>query len=253
MEYGLAFIRDNVYFTVPTSAKSSGVNGIYELSFEEDGENRTVTEYSLDQNKDGGSFEVLGLEAAGDKLALILEDNGQIKVRGYDSKSGQQVGEITLAQTEDYFQRYEAYSNDQTLNLVFQRSTDNTNQDSQFHKVVFSVDFTDGMKLIDQTNLDYEDSEVYMRSRMTMLYRDAKLYVVFTSTEAETPEGVYLEFVHPMHLLIRVYEAGMPIYEGELMTDVNDDGIRFINMPADQYSRVVPMDEDRIVDHIKLQ
>ncbi|MGO4107024.1 hypothetical protein [Paenibacillus sp. YAF4_2] len=253
LESGLAKIGDHVYFTVPTTADSTGTNGIYELSFEEDGTTRTVVEYSLDQNKDGRSIEVWGLEAVGDKLALILMENGHPVVRGYDPNSGQQLGNIVLDQTDvQYSGQYEVFDNDQILNLVFQNRSV-TDYDIRAHKAVWSIDFNSGMQLIDKTNVDYERNwHDTLRSRMTMLYRSGQLYVVYTSTEPRPDDQYFADSYLPIQLLIRVYNDNQLLYEGELVSDLNDDRINTLNMASGQPYETQP-DDNRMFYHLKLQ
>ncbi|CAM3334617.1 hypothetical protein PALU110988_16920 [Paenibacillus lupini] len=253
LERGLAKIGDHVYFTVPTSAETTGTNGIYEPSFEEDGTTRTVAEYSLDQNKDGGSLEVWGLEAVGDKLALILIENGHPIVQGYDPDSGQLLGNIMLDQTGiKYSGQYEAFNNDQILNLVFQKKSV-TDFNIRAHKAVWSIDFNSGMKVIDKTNLDYEtNGQDNFRSRMTMHYQGGQLYVVYTSTEPRPNDQYYADSYLPIHLLIRVYKDDQLLYEGEIDSDLNDDFINTTNIPYGQ-SFDINSDDYRMFDHLKIQ
>jgi hypothetical protein len=253
LERGLAKIGDYVYFTVPTSAETTGTNGIYELSFEEDGTTRTVAEYSLDQNKDGGSLEVWGLEAVGGKLALILMENGHPILRGYDPDSGQLLGNIVLDRTDiQYSGQYEAYANDQILNLVFQKKSV-SDFDIRAHKSVWTIDFNSGMQLIDKTNLDYEtNGHDTLRSRMTMLYRGGQLYVVYTSTEPRPDDQFYADSYLPIHLFIRVYKENLLLYEGEIVSDLNDDRINTLNI-ADGQLFDTNSDDYRMFDHLKLQ
>jgi|GEM_PF-6337934 hypothetical protein len=253
LENGLAKIGEHMYFTVPTTADSTGANGIYELSFAEDGTTRTVAEYSLDQNKEGNSLIVLGLASAGDKLALIMKENGHVVVRGYDPNNGQMIGQMVLDQLDNvYSDQYEAFSNNQVLNLVFQK-TSVSDYDIRTHKSVWSIDFHNGMRLIDQTNLDYENNwHDNFRSRMAVHYLDGRLYVMCTSTEPRTDEQQFLDSFRPIHLLIRVYQANELLYEGEIMSDLNDDRTNTINLPEGQSFDLQPY-EYRMYDHLQLQ
>ncbi|WP_201004478.1 hypothetical protein [Paenibacillus glycanilyticus] len=252
LEYGLAKVGDHLYFTVPTAADSTGTNGIYELSFAEEGTTRTVTEFSLDQNKEGASLAVLGLAAAGDKLALILKENGHVVVRGYDPVSGKMLGNIRLDPSgSSYSNQYEAYTNDKVLNLVFQNNSVQTDYNTFYRKAVWSIDFHNGMQLADATTLDYASTwKDYYRSRMNMQYLDGRLYLVYTFTEPR-PEDRFEGYL-PIHLMIRVYKANQLLYEGELVSDLNDDLVNTFNWPEGE-SYDLQFYDYRLFDHLKLE
>ncbi|WP_336787298.1 hypothetical protein [Paenibacillus sp. MMO-177] len=252
LEYGLAKVGDHLYFTVPTAAESTGTNGIYELSFAEEGTTRTVTEFSLRQNKEGASLAVLGLAAAGDKLALILKENGHVVVRGYDPVSGKMLGNIRLDPSGSvYSDQYEAYSNDRILNLVFQNNSVQTDHDTFYRKTVWSIDFQNGMQLADTTNLDYASTwKDSYRSRMNMQYLGGRLYLVYTFTEPRPEER--LDGFLPIHLMIRVYKANQLLYEGELVSDLNDDLVNTFNWPEGT-SHDLQLYDYRLFDHLKLE
>ncbi|WP_336771268.1 hypothetical protein [Paenibacillus sp. MMO-58] len=252
LEYGLAKLGDHLYFTVPTTAESTGTNGIYELSFAEEGMTRTVTEFSLDQNKESASLAVLGLTAAGDKLALILKENGHVVVRGYDPESGKMLGNIRLDPSGSvYSDQYEVYSNDKVLNLVFQNNSIQTDYNTFYHKTVWSIDFQNGMQLVDTTNLDYASTwKDYYRSRMNMQYLGGRLYLLYTFTEPR-PEDRFDGYL-PIHLMIRVYKANQLLYEGELVSDLNDDRVNTFNWPEGT-SHDLQLYDYRLFDHLKLE
>ncbi|TCN01232.1 hypothetical protein EV294_101685 [Paenibacillus sp. BK033] len=251
LEYGLAKLGDHLYFTVPTTAENTGTNGIYELSFAKDGTTRTVAEFSLDQNKEGASLAVLGLAAAGGKLALILKEHGHVVVRGYDPESGKMLGSIMLDPSSSmYSDQYEAYSNDMVLNLVFQNNSVQT-EHTFYHKTVWSIDFQYGMQLVDTTNLDYASTRKdYYRSRMNMQYLGGRLYLVYTFTEPR-PEDRFDSFL-PIHLMIRVYKANRLLYEGELVSDLNDDLVNTFNWPEGS-SYDLQLYDYRLFDHLRLE
>lgn len=107
--YGLTTISDKVFYTAPTSTNAGGVNGIYELKFTEYYINTiqekynpcTLTTFELNKVNDPTGIQVLGLEAVGNKLALILIKNHKLTIRVFDSETGTQLGETNLK--DDFF------------------------------------------------------------------------------------------------------------------------------------------------------
>lgn len=238
-EYGIAGIGDRVFFVVTSTKDYTGTSGIYELDFSaanEDnryrGESRQLVSFSLDKNAkaDRGSsgIQVFGLETVGDLLVLVLEEDGHLVFRGYDSTNGAPAGEVTI---EGYVSKPES------LNTAYRAFVDedervlNVRFEAQPVPTVFSIGATDeGLKLLARTDLDrmegMVDRDYYYPSKMAISYCNGKLYVLKTVTEIdETSEHSYrLEW--PIHLFIEAYESSQLVYRGELRTDANDDTIR---------------------------
>jgi hypothetical protein len=77
----------------------------------------------------------------------------------------------------------------------------------------------------------FEDGEEDFSGISHMSYRDGKLYVIKTFREPETAESRYTyDIVRPKHFYIYVYEYSKLIYKGELVTELNEDNIRTINL-----------------------
>lgn len=155
-EYGLAIIDDQVYFTVPTAKPFTGTNAIHALTFFEGGispkeETHHIASFSLAQNKqeDAPSLDVLGLEAVGNQLALILVEGDQLVVQAFNT-DGQKVGEArapnfvlhtggaAYPDADKYYEAYEAFRDaaGQTLTLSF-RSTRSTQSESVYSYISF--------------------------------------------------------------------------------------------------------------------
>lgn len=268
LEYGLAKIGEKVYFTLPTTRGHTGENGIYELKFSDNWgyrgitgdsglEARTVTTFSLDKNKPGlgTSIEILGLEAVGSSLALIAVEDNQLVVRSYDSDSGNQLGELIIPHFflagrpkadlsensggETYYEIYEAISdNDQNmLHLSFNRSSSLAAEAGTNNKTMISIDFANGMKLNEMIKESFTEGEEDNYSGvLAMSYRNGKFYVVKTmKSRLEEGNQPIFDIALPRRFMIYVYQASKVIYKGELITDLNDDNIRAINVsPQDR-------------------
>ncbi|MCL6457981.1 MAG: hypothetical protein K6T85_08240 [Gorillibacterium sp.] len=257
LEYGLAQAGDKIYYTVPTTKDWIGTNGIYELNFTEAGNGstksaepaRVITTFSLDQNKGEGAtgIEVLGLEAVGDKLALLIVENNQLIVRGFDSKSGKELGQAVIDHfaitggtpavssdpsiTERFSEPYGSYvdPDKSILNLSFRSSL---SSQSDFRKTIWSLDFSEGVKVInkvDTSNVDGQDDTFGVLTAIS--YRNGKLYVVKVLNEVKEKELIPTELIPPKRFMIYVYQKATLIYKGELVTDLNDDLIKTMNLP----------------------
>jgi len=248
-EYGIAKIEDDVFFTVTTTRAYHGQNGIYKLSFSDDYSNdkpvsEPITTFSLDLNKDEQSMgiEVLGLEAVGDKLALILVKEGKLVVEGYNL-DGSLIGSASVEpfalngwghstpSAESVSERYEAFANkgEQTLTLSFRRDA------LQRKAVTFS--FAQSVELTDVTDMTI-GSDLFIEDRILglqyMTYKSGKMYVVSSlqELEEESHRDTFYATIAPRRLLVQVYEKGKLVYKGELITDINDDLIRLKNINA---------------------
>ncbi|WP_336787299.1 hypothetical protein [Paenibacillus sp. MMO-177] len=251
LEYGLASIGDQYYFVVPSTNSYIGTSGIYRLNFISGRDYRgelpasdALATFSLDKNKGDGSSEiqVLGLEAVGDKLALVLEEDHKLVIRSYDSKSGEQLGEAevsgfsisgsdTTIKGRSFYESYEAYSDSDSsrLSLAFMSSLDQ----GKVNKTIWSFDLADGVKLLDETAVSYpDDRESDLRNMKSIHYINGKLYVIYQSTETKDQSDILFDMARPKHLMIRVYKAARLQYEGELVTDRNQDGNRVEHLAA---------------------
>ncbi|MGZ9583118.1 hypothetical protein [Paenibacillus marinisediminis] len=245
--YGLTKIGDQVYFTVPTSADYTGSNGIYELAFsygdrssiplENWPKTQELAAIDLDQNKSdpANAIHVLGLEAVGDKLALIMTEGTSLIVRGYDSESGKLIGEAVVPQFinleaemsfESHSARYVAYSDHEhhILNLSFDRYPNVlTNQD--VYKTILSVDFSNGVELVDYNRAHFTDGKVDNNRGISHIsHRNGKTYVVMTLGDKE--DRIPHSIIWPQRFMLYVLKSDELLYQGELITDVNDDLIR---------------------------
>jgi hypothetical protein len=249
--YGLAEADGEVFFTAPTTRLYKGMNGIYKLSFSDKQayitprdrqQSAPIMTFSMEQNEQHNSsyIEVLGLEAVGDKLALITIKDDALHIDGY-STTGEGLGEIEVApfrlvsrdsSTEEesagYYESYEAYSNhhNETLSLSF--------LDRNGIRKIVSIDFSSGVELVDLTQFPanqqtLQEDRDYAHGARFITFKQGKLYYggVFRSA-SEGARGI--SEIAPASFLLHVYEQGELIYKGELMTDINDDLIR-LNRP----------------------
>ncbi|MFC4598702.1 hypothetical protein [Cohnella hongkongensis] len=263
-EYGLAVIGGSVYYTVPVSTQFVGSSAIYELTFypwsfrpmdPEDYVSRAIVDIPLDANEretgENPGIEVLGLEAVGDRLALISAEDGALRVRSYDGKSGELLGEAAVpdfylpARADDsrpadavsYYEGYEAYPDHDrlTLTLNFRRGSSTAERTDM---TAFSFDFAGGVELAGRSELSFADGEEDTYNGVSHLsYRDGKLYALrsFRSAETEEPRVLY-EIARSKSLYLYVYDGAQLIYKGEIVTDLNEDNIRVYNLSPAQGS-----------------
>lgn len=272
LEYGLAKIGDQPFFVVPSTNHYVGISGIYKLNFIDARSNlgetppsEALVTFGLDKNKElaPSEIQVLGLEAVGDKLALILEEDQKLVIRSYDSKSGELLGEAAaddftvsnsyLAETKRTFnESYEAYSDDQSnrLCIAFMSGYDQ----GLVHKTIWSFDFSDGVKLLDETDINYKDlRETDKHNMQSIRYLNGKLYVIYSNLKMEgnTDDEMLFNPYQPKQLIIQVYGTHKLLYEGELVTDQNDDLINFLNYNRDSFTYDPAY--NREFDHIVVQ
>lgn len=246
--YGLAEVNDELFFTAVTTNRYKGTNGIYKLYFDSANSFNTpaarkrstaIMTYSLDHNLDETSppVSVLGLEAVGNKLALILVKGDKLVIEGYDTE-GKALGEVEVADflmtgtgndeagdTVHYYETYEAYSRagSEMLTLSWRGSNK--------QRLIVSVDFAGGMKLADVTTIKTEaatlvEDEDYEHGVRFITFKNGKLYYVSVYRQVDERDGSHIHYMKQIRFLLSVYEQGQLMYQGELLTDVNDDLIR---------------------------
>ncbi|RED55015.1 hypothetical protein [Cohnella phaseoli] len=248
LEYGLAQIGDRVFYTLPVTTDYTGMNAIYELKFYDWGfrpqdmkpfESRKLVELPLTANEPGGTgIEILGLKAVGDKLALLSVEAGYLHIRSFDSDSGKLLGEADLSKSDPsinwqaaYSERYEAYVDAQRALLTVSFRGVSQDAEERPHTAVLSFDFSNGIELVDWSNLSFEGNEENNYGGVSLLgYRNGRVIAVrsYREPESEQERGVF-DILRPQHLYLYVFEHAKLIYKGELATDKNDDRIRAFN------------------------
>jgi hypothetical protein len=247
VEYGLADANGQMFYVTPTSIHYQGVNVIYRLNYEaEVPEAERLVELNMRSNdgEQSRGLEVIGLEASGDRLVLIMtEDQERLVVRSYDSESGDMLGETTVEQFHpaEHSTSYLAYADpqQQNIHLVFPRHEERLS-DRESAWTILSFDLSDGIRLVEVVQpifpdgtLEYWSSKIW--SSIMAVHRAEDRLVVATALR-QPPENLSLRpayYYSPVRFMIYVYEAGSLIYRGELLTDVNDDFIYIYNLQPD--------------------
>ncbi|XID90191.1 hypothetical protein ACF3MZ_16705 [Paenibacillaceae bacterium WGS1546] len=253
-EYGIAVIGERVFFTVPVSASFSGVSYIYELAFywwgyppvnTEDYTPRKIVEIDLDAHKAGGmaGIEILGMESIGGRLALLVVENRELKIKSFDPDNGQFLGEASIpdfqtsnghavsGEMRTYQADYEAYVNHDRnlLTLYFRSSSSDANLSDA---TILTLDFTDGVAIVNRTGATFEvggDDPFDVVSGMH--YRNGKLFVIQSYQVPMTERSrVKFDWLQSKLLYLYVYEQSKLLYKGELVTDLNDDHIHAYNL-----------------------
>lgn len=245
IETGIANIGDRYYFTVPTTRSYTGTNGIYQLNFDypKDGDRGTsyrLAEIPLGKNADPSSsgIEILGLEAVGDKLALLTAEDGKLIVSSYDSGSGELLGRVAIdgfalagrpeakGKPEAYYEGYHAYADESQdfLSLRFRGSA----ADGASRNTVWSVSLKRGEeKLLGKTELGAIKGmiapDTFKFDGDQIRYMDGRLYVVRAMTDDDETSNVAMPVARPMRMFLEAYEGDTLLYRGELKSGMNDD------------------------------
>jgi hypothetical protein len=84
-------------------------------------------------------------------------------------------------------------------------------------------------------------------------YLKGKLYVIYTHSllNSRTDEQLLFDPYQPKELIIQVYQEGRRIYDGELVSDQNDDFIRAMNNDRDGFT--YDPSQYRAFDHFVIQ
>lgn len=278
LEYGLAGYGGKVYFTMPVTRDYSGRTGIYELNFYPWGIGpgadsyaaRRVAEINLDAGAGesrGAGIDVLGLESVGDRLAVVMVEGNRLRIRGYDSVSGQLLGEASVpdfylagqpAESANnaavtHSANYEAFSDPvrSMLSLGFRQSG---SRPGQLRETVISVDFTDGVRIANEVGITFDDGDEDSFSGVSYAsYQDGRLYVVKTFREHAADSPMASRMYDPKRFWIYVYERSELIYKGELKTDLNDDNFRAIPLAAMNSGLPYNQMEYRYFDNVKIE
>lgn len=259
--YGLTEANGDIYYIHPTTRKWEGVNSLYKLAFRNNDsknasneipESLALASFDLDAIKAAGSsgLDILGLESVGGKLAVIIAENGQLKVYCY-SESGQALGEIVVAEAftlrgleseidsngsekgKRYDERYQAYPDEKNnqLNLLFNSYN---SEASGSHATVWTLDLSAAPKVVNQAEVtfaaeDGKDNQGNMAAAVA--FREGKLYLLKVLEQSQLrEEGTFLP-AWPERIFVHVYEQDKLVYKGELLTDAADDLIRVYNRP----------------------
>jgi len=228
-EYGLASVGEKDYYVAPTSLHFTGIAAIFELPF---GTNRevarqlaTISMADNDAERSKG-LEILGLEAVGDRLILVLkEDRTNLIIRSYDSTNVERFSEEVLSGTEEYVDQYEAIVDDDgTLHLIFESSAND-----QQVLTILSLYVGDDMTHMEDARLVIEEGHWHSRDHQLTLRRvDGKLVVVMTLDDRNEDTGPTW-FREQTRFMIDVLQDGEVRYRGELLADQNDDFIYMLN------------------------
>lgn len=246
-DYGVARIGEKVYFTVPVSTEFTGKSGIFELRFFAWGFGpgvdrsqyvpRTIAEIDLDANRsEQPHIEVLGLEAVGDKLLLLSVVDNRLKVSSYDSESGDLLGETSVSDfhlparpeknpepAATYYENYAAFADDdqQMLTVAF--------RSSEGPRLLLIFDVSRGVRLVESFQADFGKAAQENGDISVMSYRNGKLYVLRSFREARTAEAIPVyDLALTQHLYLYVYSKSELVYQGELVTDQNEDNLEMV-------------------------
>jgi len=256
VEYGLASAEGRMYYVTPTSIYYSGIHAIYRLRFDDEmkaAEKLVELDMRGNDGERSRGLEVLGLEAAGDKLVLIMtEDRDRLIVRCYDSRTGELLGETAARdfQAGRHSPSYIASADPdgQTISLAFPRGEELEAGQSAFTFLSFSLT-DDGISLIEEVQPVFADGswETWI-SRMALGHTGDKLVAAMTVRAAMEHDAPYANYyVGSTRFMIYVFEDGELTYRGELITDQNDDFIYTRNRPLNAgYSPIAHREYERL-------
>ncbi len=256
ISYGLTAINDDVYFTVPVSTTHEGINGIYKVSFaatdrisEQQSVSFPITSFTL-PGKDAPQEEQLaiaGLDATGDKLLLLVTQNNQLIINSFAANgsflgksvvpniqlisTSEQLAEAIASNAKAYYANYSTYRNNEQISFVFS-SIENFGD-----KLIVTIDNNQPDNLASVMRIHPESEQLaYSENDSATLqdirFVDGKLYVLSTFLD-NGPDYVYLtDPLKSIRLVLQAYSNHSKIYEGELITNMNDDKIQLIQEDA---------------------
>lgn len=255
LEYGIALIGDDVYWTLVSTKQYGGTNGIYKLAFQSPSnysgsypESNAIMSFPLKEEgaNDSAGVDVLGLEAVGDKLVLLLVQNNELHIQAYNTY-GKRLGEAAMPDfqlvgqnTEEkkprYYEGYEAFVHPEENQIIlsFNNSSSKTN-------TFITVDLTQAADIVDVTKLSIESEGIredanYGNGVRDALYYNRTLYYLTSIREVEDDSVNYIEPRMPKRLVIHAYQQERLVYKGELISDINDDLIKWKNFNQLNYS-----------------
>jgi hypothetical protein len=250
LEYGLTDVDDKMFFIVPNNAAYAGENSIYQLDFKQKKDESNSRKLAtidlkenalLTQNQQPSNIEVLGLEAVGKQLAVVMSKNGKLVIQTYDSVSGKETGTIEVK--EVYLQTdlndvvsnpslegktvvqsygYNAYRDEENgvLNLSFNIMA----VGKSGRNVLFvSIDMKNKVSLLSVIKAAFsnpKESASNLIGVRQVAYLQNHLYVL--RMEQEQVSGAMPQEGY-RHLYIYVYNASGLVYKGELVSSMNDD------------------------------
>jgi hypothetical protein len=266
LEYGLTEVDDQMFFIVPNNAAFAGENSIYQLDFKQkkdESNSRKLATIDLKgnvlstQRLQPSNIEVLGLEAVGKQLAVVISKDGKLVIQAYDSVSGKETGTVEVKDV--YLQTdlndivsnpplegktvvqsygYNAYRDEENgvLNLSFNIVTaGQPNRDVLF----VSIDMKNNVSLISVLKASYSnprESASDLIGVRQVAYLQNHLYVIRMEQEQtenqevqndQAQDAKQASEVKPeegyRHLYVYVYNASGLVYKGELVSSMNDD------------------------------
>ncbi|MGI2293716.1 hypothetical protein [Paenibacillus sp. GXUN7292] len=255
LEYGIALIGDDVYWTLVATKQYGGSNGIYKLAFkstssysEKSPESSVIMTFPLkDEGADDSTgIDVLGLEAVGDKLVLLLVQNNELHIQAYNTY-GKRLGEAVMPDfqlvgqnTEEnkprYFEGYEAFVHAEENQIIL-----SFNNSPSTDKTFITIDLTQAADIVDITRLTAESKGIredtnYGYGVRDAFYNEGTLYYLTSVREVEDDSVNYIDARLPKRLVIHAYQQKKLVYKGELLTDINDDRIKWKNFNQSNYS-----------------
>lgn len=245
LEYGLTDVDDQMFFIVPSNAANAGENSIYQLDFKQkkdESNSRKLATIDLKANalssaqgQQPMNVEILGLEAVGKQLAVVMSKNGKLVIQAYDSVSGKETGVVEASNV--YLQSdlndillkpsdgnqvaqsygYKAYSDEE--NGVLNLSLNIVTEGNRDREVLFvSIDMSNQVSLLSVLKASYSnplESETNLIGIRQVAYLQNHLYVI--RMEQDNSQEKY------RHLYVYVYNQSGLTYKGELVTTMNDD------------------------------
>ncbi|MEO3946808.1 hypothetical protein [Gorillibacterium sp. CAU 1737] len=254
LEYGLAGDGDKLYFVEPVTREAGGEATIYEIGKEDlfgqakDSDGAPIRKRvswplvpaSVDPAK---AVDVLGLEVVRGNLIVILYGREGLTLRCYDAGSGEQTGTVTLPDiriggsdesepskapvTTQVQEGYRAYADNRanSLTLGFPRSFEENREG--WAEEVLSFTFDSEFRLAHRVTVDdpnTRESRLGYGDATAMSYQNGKLYTIRSlnilhSADQQREDSLAL----PSSIRINVYQEGKRLYQGALITDLNDD------------------------------
>lgn len=281
-EFGLAQSDGTMYYTLPATLEYKGENGIYRLHFSTNLNDETqpynaeqLVQFKVNGRNEASSdmMEVLGLEAAGDKLGLVSLEDDRLVVHSYRSSTGEYLGEavvtgftvagstlpkaqaganVSNGQDDRHNSNYKAFSDPerQILILCFSRPSPSTNGVSN---TWITIGMNTTPQVLDVTRTDFLNvAEDTFYGMTTAHFENGTLYISRTFREQES-EGArsYYPF-RTRRLMLYAFQNGQQVYKGEIKSGINDDNLHSINLPPASEGLSYDFSEYRYIDQLRI-
>lgn len=243
---GMTFLDHKLYVTVAAQQddtnkiKLQGENGIFRVEeygtwFEQETEHGKVKKIvAFDHSKD--DLQIFGIHAVNGRLVAVLLADGILTFRTYEPDSGELLAELKVPeyQPEKDSMAYDPYIKGDTLSLDF-----TSKSEDQSRMSIIAVRIGDDLELLH--HIDYSRPPNQTVSEIKAITpANGKLAVLAVFKDKD--ESIFNSIFYPRHYMLMVFDraekANSLLYSGEIITDADEDFIKYRNVYPSQAGAV---------------